>query len=218
MSAIDSRNTQERILDTAEEMFAQRGYHGVSLRDITSACGTALNMVRYHFGSKDDLFLAVTARRSEAMNQAFLRTLSMAQASQHLAPLQLSQIVSAHVTAFGHLNSQPTGWHHYLKLVIHSDSLVDRPELLCHMRESYQPVFERYVAAFEALGMSHEDACWSVYFMHTSVSQMAVDVYSIARLSQGACDPSATQDFERRLVAYISSGLHAFMPRQDGAP
>ncbi|MDY0013799.1 MAG: TetR/AcrR family transcriptional regulator [Rhodocyclaceae bacterium] len=209
MSSTDLRSTQERILDTAEQLFAQRGYYGVSLRDITSACGTALNMVRYHFGSKDDLFRAVTGRRTEAMNEALLRALVAAQSDG--APLELTQIVCAYVTVIGRLNADPAGWHNYLKLVIHSDSLVDRPELLNHMRESYQPVFEGYVAAFESTGLSHEDACWSMHFMHTSVAQMAVDVYSIAQLSHGVCDANAQEGFQRRLVTFIAAGIRAFM-------
>jgi AcrR family transcriptional regulator len=202
----------DRILDSAETLFAQRGYYGVSLRDITADSGTSLNLVRYHFGSKDDLFRAVTARRVDAMNEALLQSLAAAQARG--TPMRPSHIISAYTTAFSQLNSQRTSWHNYLKLLIHSDSLVDRPELISHLRESYQPVFDRYVAAFEAADMSHENACWSVYFMQTSVAQLAADVYSCAQLSRGVCDPMAKGGLEKRLEAFIASGLTGFITKR----
>jgi AcrR family transcriptional regulator len=39
-------------------MFAQRGYHNASLRDIAKASGVAYQLVRYHFGSKAGLWAA----------------------------------------------------------------------------------------------------------------------------------------------------------------
>ncbi|MCZ7596823.1 MAG: TetR/AcrR family transcriptional regulator [Gammaproteobacteria bacterium] len=41
-----------RILDAAEELMAQRGYRGVSLRQIARAAGVNLGSVTYHFRTK----------------------------------------------------------------------------------------------------------------------------------------------------------------------
>ena len=56
------RNGKERILDAAERLFAQRGFYGVSLRDITQAAGVDVALVGYHFGGKRELFAAVFER------------------------------------------------------------------------------------------------------------------------------------------------------------
>ncbi|MDL2222940.1 TetR/AcrR family transcriptional regulator [Bacteroidales bacterium OttesenSCG-928-M11] len=45
-----------KILDVARELFIQKGYNGVSIRDIASASGTNIAMVNYYFGSKLNLF------------------------------------------------------------------------------------------------------------------------------------------------------------------
>ncbi|MGH8309797.1 MAG: TetR family transcriptional regulator, partial [Steroidobacteraceae bacterium] len=45
------RPTPDRILDAAEQLFARRGFHGVSVRDITSEAGVDVALVNYHFGS-----------------------------------------------------------------------------------------------------------------------------------------------------------------------
>ena len=51
--------TKDRILNKAEMFFAQRGYHGVTVREITEAASCNLAAVNYHFGNKWRLYLAV---------------------------------------------------------------------------------------------------------------------------------------------------------------
>ncbi|HEX9691339.1 MAG TPA: TetR/AcrR family transcriptional regulator [Gemmatimonadales bacterium] len=53
--------TRERLVRTAIELFAQRGYDGTSIRAITQAAGANLGAVTYHFGSKAALFDACLA-------------------------------------------------------------------------------------------------------------------------------------------------------------
>lgn len=55
--------TSDRILDEAEELFAQRGYHAVSIREITKAADSNLAAVNYHFGNKQNLYLEVFRSR-----------------------------------------------------------------------------------------------------------------------------------------------------------
>jgi AcrR family transcriptional regulator len=49
--------TQERLLDTAAELFAQRGLAGVSMRDIASSVGITQAAIYHHFASKDALYI-----------------------------------------------------------------------------------------------------------------------------------------------------------------
>jgi len=71
------RNGKERILDAAEQRFAQRGFYGVSLRDITQAAGVDVALVGYHFGGKRELFAAVFERRAEVLNRERLELLAL---------------------------------------------------------------------------------------------------------------------------------------------
>lgn len=70
-----SISTKERILSAAEQLFAQRGFDGASLRQLTSAAGVNLAAVNYHFGSKDKLVEQVFRRRLDALNQRRLAAL-----------------------------------------------------------------------------------------------------------------------------------------------
>jgi len=68
MPVDDSRDTKQRILDAAEELFARDGFEASSLRTITRQARVNLAAVNYHFGSKEGLLEAVIARRIEPVN------------------------------------------------------------------------------------------------------------------------------------------------------
>jgi AcrR family transcriptional regulator len=56
--------TALQLLRTAERLFAEHGFAGVSLRQISSEAGSANNSaVSYHFGSKEGLVEAIFAHR-----------------------------------------------------------------------------------------------------------------------------------------------------------
>jgi AcrR family transcriptional regulator len=58
------RSTKEQIVLAAERLFAERGYEGVSLREISVAAGSGNNSaVQYHFGSKEQLVVAIFENR-----------------------------------------------------------------------------------------------------------------------------------------------------------
>ncbi|MCW2841067.1 MAG: TetR family transcriptional regulator [Aeromicrobium sp.] len=46
---------REQILDTAATLFAERGFHGVSMHDIGGACGISGPALYKHFTGKDDI-------------------------------------------------------------------------------------------------------------------------------------------------------------------
>jgi AcrR family transcriptional regulator len=52
-------DTPTLLLTTARRLFAQHGYAGTSIRQITSHARTNLGAVTYHFGSKERLYEAV---------------------------------------------------------------------------------------------------------------------------------------------------------------
>jgi AcrR family transcriptional regulator len=52
------------ILNAAEELFAEKGFDGTSVRDIAHLAGVNLAMISYYFGSKEKLFEALVEYRS----------------------------------------------------------------------------------------------------------------------------------------------------------
>lgn len=54
-------NRRDAILDASAALFARRGFHATSLRDIAAAADMLPGSVYYHFASKDELLKAVYA-------------------------------------------------------------------------------------------------------------------------------------------------------------
>src|SRR5690606_32498080 len=52
-------NTEERILQAAEEVFQEKGYDGARMREIAERAGTNKGLLHYYFKTKDALFEAI---------------------------------------------------------------------------------------------------------------------------------------------------------------
>jgi AcrR family transcriptional regulator len=69
--------TREQIIKVASELFAEQGFDGVSIRDITSRAEVNLSAVTYHFGSKEALFGAVILLKIEPLREIGRRVAAM---------------------------------------------------------------------------------------------------------------------------------------------
>ena len=116
--ARESEGTRQKILDSAEKLFAKRGFHGVSIREITKGAGVDVALANYHFGPKKNLLAAVLERRAQLLNDERLHML--AEAKQAAAPKSAS--AEAVINAFTYpLNNKSArggpGWKSYFALV-----------------------------------------------------------------------------------------------------
>lgn len=76
----DSIKTRKKLIQAAGELFADKGFDGVSVREIISKAGTSLNAMNYHFKTKEGLYREVlmeACRTSSisAKDQQFLLSL-----------------------------------------------------------------------------------------------------------------------------------------------
>lgn len=53
------------ILEVAEDLFAEKGFDGTSVRDIAGQAGVNLAMISYYFGSKEKLMASLISFRAE---------------------------------------------------------------------------------------------------------------------------------------------------------
>ena len=75
---------QIQIMEAAEELFAEQGFAGTSVRDIAEKAGVNLAMISYYFGSKEKLMEAMFDYRGQYMQlqlQSLLQT-------KELSPMQ----------------------------------------------------------------------------------------------------------------------------------
>lgn len=83
--------TPGRLLEAAERLFAERGFGGTSVRDITAAAGCNIAAVNYHFGSKEKLYRELFATRLDDLRrqriEAVVAVLDDAERRQDVTPV-----------------------------------------------------------------------------------------------------------------------------------
>lgn len=67
-STRNGESTRTAILDAAENLFAAASFDIVSMRDVAAKASVPLGLINYHFQSKEKLFEAIIARRSDELN------------------------------------------------------------------------------------------------------------------------------------------------------
>lgn len=53
------KDTKEKILEVANDLFAEKGFNGTSIRDIAKNADVNLSAVNYHFSNKENLYAQV---------------------------------------------------------------------------------------------------------------------------------------------------------------
>lgn len=128
-----ARGNRDKLLDTAERLFAKRGCEAVSLREINTAAGVSQGVLHYQFGGRDGLIEALLARRFPALHarrQVLLEALRQ--------------------------GSDPPGVEELVKVIIYplAELVLERGRLgqrflrlLAHLSMERSPQLQRYLAA-----------------------------------------------------------------------
>jgi len=82
---IPDKNVQDRLLDTAEQLFCDKGFEATSIRDLAAAADCNVASVNYYFGGKDKLYIEMWRRHLLRMRDARLASIDRAM-SQSAAP------------------------------------------------------------------------------------------------------------------------------------
>ncbi|MBP2328180.1 AcrR family transcriptional regulator [Kibdelosporangium banguiense] len=89
-------STRQRILETAERLFAEHGVFSVSNRQISDEAGLGNNTaVSYHFGSKAELVRAIYLRHNESLDRLRAKALE-----QYAGSVQLRDWLTCVVRPF----------------------------------------------------------------------------------------------------------------------
>jgi len=91
------RDTKTDILDAAERLFAQKGFDGTAIREITRAANVNVAAIHYHYGSKEQVLRGVTDRIIGPLNDRRFELLDRAVADAQPHPLSIEAILYAFI-------------------------------------------------------------------------------------------------------------------------
>ncbi|GGD04344.1 TetR/AcrR family transcriptional regulator [Halopseudomonas salina] len=205
-------DTVERILDAAEQLFAEKGFAETSLRLITSKAGVNLAAVNYHFGSKKALIQAVFVRFLNPFVSSLEQELDRHQQQGSASQLTLEQLLEMLVRQA--LTVKPRSGNDlaiFMRLLGLAFSQ-SQGHLRKYLAEVYGKVFQRYMQLVftAAPQLPPTELFWRVHFMLGSAAFTMSSMKALRAIAEAEFDTQTGIDQVLKLmVPFLAAGMRA---------
>jgi AcrR family transcriptional regulator len=212
-----TEETRACILTAAEQLFAEHGYAGASVRKITALAGVDLGAVRYHFGSKDGLFGEVLQRRLEPLCRRRLELLDDLEKRWGRRAPPLEKIIRVFLEPALTLLSDEDHGRYWIKLL--GRVRIEPGEYLVGVQLPYRTLLERFLACFaRALPELPEDElAYRFYFLFGTEINTLIDDGTLRAMRPGL--PNVYEDSATvmdRLVRFCAAGMRGPLAPAEG--
>ncbi len=205
-------DTVKRILDAAEQLFAEKGFAETSLRLITSKAGVNLAAVNYHFGSKKALIQAVFVRFLDPFVSSLERELDHHEQRGDARQLGLEQLLEMLVDQA--LAVKPRSGNDlatFMRLLGLAFSQ-SQGHLRKYLAEVYGRVFQRYMSlVYGAVPtIPPQELYWRVHFMLGSAAFTMSSLKALRAIAEAEFgEHRAVDDVLRLMVPFLAAGMRA---------
>jgi AcrR family transcriptional regulator len=183
------KETLDRILIAAESLFADQGYDGTTLRQITRRAKVNLAAVNYHHGDKESLYLEVLRRRIQPINQTRLAMLDEAEQQAGDQPVPLAMLLEILAGPLFELYAGPDeNGRHGARLI--GRALVEPlPFTETFLAGEFQPWLARFGQALRrhVPALTPEDFLWRLRFVIGALQHALATLHRMKSLTRGIC-------------------------------
>ncbi len=202
---------QGRILDAAENAFAENGFDGASLRRIVLDARVNLATVYYYFGSKEGLMSAVLKRRFGPLRDEQLERLRQCEQQAGDRPLPVPTLLEVMLLPSLRLAGTDRAQHQAVTRLIGRIVTEPNPQTQEILRSQRQDV---RAAFFKAFRLSLPSVPWPVLrwrleFVWGALAFILCNPRQLEKETQGACDPQDTAKVLAEMIAFFSPGFRA---------
>lgn len=199
-------STKDRILGAAESLFAQQGFAGTSLREVTSRADVNIAAVNYHFGSKENLINEVFRRRLDELSKRRLSALKAAR-EQHSG--ELDAVLAAFIEPALALSLDRHGGSAFVRVLARAYAEKDE-RLRQFVSEHYGHVMREFSKAISTClpDLPREALGWRLDFVAGALTYAMADFGHNKRMA-AANDQAHCQRAAQELVRFAASGLQA---------
>ena len=205
------KDTKRDILDAAELLYAARGPHATSLRQIISRARVNLAAVHYHFGSKESLLRAVMARRLVPLNAERLALLEEQERKCGRRIIPLREVLTALVGPALRLSRNPQKGGAVFMQLLGRCFMEPDPKIQAMLDRQLQEVAGRFIPALQRAlpKLPPEDFFWRIHFLVGAMAHTMADAERLRTFSGGLCDPDDTEAMIDQLVDFLTAGFKA---------
>ena len=192
-----AEKTKQKILIAALKVFAKEGYPDAKLRAIAAKAGTTHNLIRHHFGSKDDLWKAVVDY-GLAMRENRLREIIAA--GQKMAPIDLlKKTIASHILfAAEQADLAKILLHSNSRTSPHTDYIIEKQQVVHNLVE---PVFKKVQELGYFSGFNHES--FSVYMRAIAETPIATFDLTNKLLNHDIRSKAGIALHTQRVIAFL---------------
>lgn len=206
--AFADSGTRGRVLKAALEQFAQFGFEGASVREITTAAQANLAAVNYHFGSKEALYHAVVSETFNSIAEERVRLLSQCAALPDDHPELLERILTAMIAPHVGLTASLNG-RYYIKLLAR---LLNEPRDVTRRvyLDDIHPVRRQFLRALRrALPKLSDENLYRAFSHATVLMVTAIDDIGYETMAGKPAWPIDCDVFTAHLVRFLAAGFRA---------
>ena len=206
--ALEDNEACERILNTAQQLFAEKGFSKVSLRELTAAAQTHLAAVNYYFGSKDKLLEALIQRSAKAIYKERMALLEAANRAETTPDRKARQIIHALIAP---VITPTAGTDNYLLGTLMARTLSDAPRELTDLVERQTSHLTPFAEAIKAVlpALSMAAIHWRLHFILNIEHSVLTENKRLIHLSGGLCDASDRAALLENILDFVMPGLVA---------
>jgi AcrR family transcriptional regulator len=201
-------STREKLICSAEALFAERGFDGVSVRDIANAAGVNSALVGYYFRGKEGIFSEVYTRHCEPLKRERERLL--VEFAKDEVGLTLERVIEAFIRPSLEVTTDSNGRSGFIRLrAILSAENSDLLEKL--VADNFDASSGMFVEALAKClpALSKDEIYWRFHFLLGTIYYTATGPHRIRILSGGRCDPSNPKATTEHLVPFLAAGFRA---------
>lgn len=212
--------TQTRLLDAAERLFADRGFHGVALRELTRVAGVNLAAVNYHFGDMATVYREVLLRRIRPLNARRLRLLHEACEQAGAQPPAQTEVWRALALPLFELHRDETQGGRTFGLLLVRALTEPRSTGDTLIADEYHPVLARFAQQIRryAIHLTPEDFMWRFSFVLGALHHALATLPQMTALTKGICRSDDHEGALARFIAHATAAFAAEPTRSQGLP
>jgi AcrR family transcriptional regulator len=199
-------SSREKLVLSAERLFAQRGYDGVSVRDIANGAQVNSALVGYYFKGKEGLLAEVYTRHCKHLKAERTRLLDEYCARGRKPALEevLNAFIRPSLEAAREGNDKRSFSRLRAILSAENSSLLEK--LVAQNFDESSNVFVE--ALCECLPhLAREDVFWRFHFLLGTIYYTATGPHRIKTLTKGRCDPSDPVATADELIPFLAAGF-----------